>query len=93
MDLKFTHDQPTHARRSLRARLKEWLGWASADRRAEAEGKLQQLDEAGVGDPSGGERGPEEVLDEAELEVRHRHADLAPGAGPDDPATRGIEGG
>jgi hypothetical protein len=78
---------------SIAARIRTALGWATADRREEARGKLQELDAA---DPSADDRrdldesaptttGQDEaLLDEAELHVRGDHGDLAPQAEPDD---------
>jgi len=62
------------------ATIKARLGWATGDRRAEAEGKLKQLDDDGTDRRTD----PDAVLDEAELHVRSDHGDLAPGAEPDD---------
>lgn len=57
----------------------EALGWATADRRVEAKGKLDQLEEPDAdADPAE----QEAVLDEADLHVRADHGDLAPGAEP-----------
>jgi hypothetical protein len=69
----------------LLARIRSGLGWATADRREEARGKLQELDaeqpEAASDETAQDE---EAVLDEAELHVRGDHGDLAPEAEPDD---------
>lgn len=76
-------DRGTH----LRGLLHRALGWATADRRVEAEGELELLDAA---DPEGGDRAGRsgtaaaEALDEAELRVRSDHGDLAPDAEPGD---------
>jgi uncharacterized protein YjbJ (UPF0337 family) len=63
-----------------KGKVTEKLGWATADRRMEAEGKLEQLGSAddGAGDEA------EDVLDEADLHVRADHGDLAPEAEPSD---------
>lgn len=70
---------------SIPARIRSALGWATADRREEARGKLQELDDA---DPTTSEGSSdaqaEAVLDEAELHVRGDHGDLAPQAEPDE---------
>ncbi|MGN6694988.1 MAG: hypothetical protein ACTHN0_12510 [Aquihabitans sp.] len=59
----------------------EALGWATADRRVEAKGKLDQLSDGDAdADPADGEA----VLDEADLHVRSDHGDLAPEAEPSD---------
>ncbi len=62
-------------------KVEEALGWATADRRAEAKGKLAQLEES---DPDADEDEAEAVLDEADLHVRADHGDLAPEAEPSD---------
>jgi hypothetical protein len=61
-------------------RVREALGWATADRREEARGKLEQLDD----DPAPSRQDGADVLDEAELDVRSDHGDLAPSAEPED---------
>jgi hypothetical protein len=71
---------------AITARIRTALGWATADRREEARGKLQELD---ADDPSGGAsasdaRRDDAILDEAELHVRGDHGDLAPQAEPDE---------
>lgn len=60
-------------------KVEEALGWATADRRAEAKGKLAQLEEP---DPDADPAEEEAVLDEADLHVRSDHGDLAPDAEP-----------
>ena len=60
-------------------KVEEALGWATADRRVEAKGKLDQLDD---GDPDVSDEEAEAVLDEADLHVRSDHGDLAPEAEP-----------
>lgn len=59
-------------------KVEEALGWATADRRAEAKGKLAQL----PSDPDASSDDEEAVLDEADLHVRADHGDLAPHAEP-----------
>lgn len=61
------------------AKLKTLLGWATGDRRVEAKGRLEQLED------DRGDRGAdaESVLDEAELHVRSDHDELAPSAEPE----------
>ena len=61
-------------------KVEEALGWATADRKVEARGKLRQLDDDGDADTS--EREEEAVLEEADLHVRSDHGDLAPEAEP-----------
>jgi len=69
----------------LIGRVRAALGWATADRREEAKGKLQELDD----NPSDSPKAPQgEVLDEAELHVRSDHGDLAPSAEPGDRAPK-----
>lgn len=60
-------------------KVEEALGWATADRRAEAKGKLSQL---GAKDGEADPQDEEAVLDEADLHVRADHGDLAPEAEP-----------
>lgn len=74
---------------SLLGWIEESLGWAVADRRAEAHGELRRLAAADPGthrDLSRAEE--EELLDEAEERVRRDHGDLAPGVDPDDAPRR-----
>jgi hypothetical protein len=71
-------------------RVRAALGWATADRREEAKGRLEQLDaEPETSTPEGapaqqpdgtGGVDDEQVLDEAELAVRGDHGDLTPSA-------------
>jgi uncharacterized protein YjbJ (UPF0337 family) len=60
-------------------KVEEKLGWATADRRVEAKGKLAQLEEP---DPEADPAAEDAVLDEADLHVRSDHGDLAPQAEP-----------
>lgn len=69
---------------SVVGKVKKALGWATADRRAEAEGAIEELDAAEDTSSETAEVEPDEVLDEAELHVRNDHGDLAPHAEPDD---------
>jgi uncharacterized protein YjbJ (UPF0337 family) len=62
-------------------KVEEALGWATADRRVEAKGKLDQLREP---DPDATEAEADHVLDEADRHVRANHGDLAPEAEPSD---------
>lgn len=68
----------------LFGRVRSALGWATADRREEAKGKLQELDADAPGTQAGAtdERSSEAVagatVDQAELDVRGDHGDLAP---------------
>ena len=75
------HDDDTEPSTIKKAvgKVEEKLGWATADRRAEAKGKLAQLDEP---DPDADPSDEEAVLDEADLHVRSDHGDLAPEAEP-----------
>ncbi|MCU1371791.1 MAG: hypothetical protein JWO77_2985 [Ilumatobacteraceae bacterium] len=63
------------------AKAEEALGWATADRRVEAKGKLDQLEEP---DPDATDAEVDHVLDEASLHVRADHGDLAPEVEPSD---------
>ena len=75
------HDDDTEPGPIKRAlgKAEEALGWATADRRVEAKGKLDQLEEP---DPDADDDEAEAVLDEADLHVRADHGDLAPEAEP-----------
>lgn len=77
-------DSPEQPVQAAVGKVKEALGWATADRRVEAEGAIDQLaaEDADEGAEAGVDE--EEVLDEAELHVRNDHGDLAPHAEPDD---------
>lgn len=80
-----SHDddpQPSAIKQAV-GKVEEKLGWATADRRVEAKGQLDQLEEP---DPSADADEADEVLDEAELHVRANHDDLAPQAEPSDEA-------
>lgn len=65
--------------KQVAGKVEEALGWATADRRAEAKGKLAQLEEP---DPEASPAEEEAVLDAADLHVRSDHGDLAPEAEP-----------
>jgi len=74
--------------RTLVGRIREKLGWLTADRMEEARGRLAQADAAGV--PSTRDAVPRdqddaaaEAVDRAELEVREEYGDLAPEVRPD----------
>lgn len=70
--------EPSPVKQAI-GKVEEKLGWATADRRVEAKGKLAQLEEPdGDADPDE----EEAVLDEADLHVRADHGDLAPEAEP-----------
>ncbi len=71
-------DTPSTIKQAV-GKVEEKLGWATADRRVEAKGKLAQLEEP---DPDADPAEEEEVLDEADLHVRSDHGDLAPEAEP-----------
>lgn len=72
------HDDEPSPLEQAKAKVTEKLGWATADRRMEAKGKLEQLGGTGDGDEEEAER----ALDEADLHVRADHDDLAPDAEP-----------
>ena len=67
---------------SITARIRSALGWATADRREEARGKLQELDEDDGSSPFSRQVDEDALLDEAELHVRGDHGDLAEPAKP-----------
>ncbi len=71
-------DEPSTMKQAV-GKVTEKLGWATADRRVEAKGKLEQLEEP---DPDAGEAEAEAALDEADLHVRADHGDLTPEAEP-----------
>ena len=69
--------------KGLMAKVRRALGWLTADRREEARGELEEMDAAGVdgSERSGTDRrDPHGALDDAELQVRADHGDLAPQA-------------
>lgn len=72
------HDDEPSTLEQAKGKITEKLGWATADRRMEAKGKLEQLGTTTDGDDEEAER----VLDEADLHVRADHDDLAPEAEP-----------
>lgn len=63
------------------ARVRTALGWATGDRREEAKGKLEQLEDD---DTPESQTSASAALDQAELDVRSDHGDLAPSAQPAD---------
>lgn len=77
------HDDDTEpgAIKQAVGKVEEALGWATADRRVEAKGKLDQLEEP---DPDATDAEADHVLDEADRHVRANHGDLAPEAEPSD---------
>src|SRR5688572_5381522 len=78
-------DDSPHGWQGWMGRIKASLGWATADRRVEAEGKLDELAAADPGPaPDASEAEEEDLVDEANLHVRNDHGDLAPSAEPDD---------
>lgn len=79
-DQDHRHTEPGAVRTAV-GKVEEALGWATADRRVEAKGKLDQLEEP---DPASSEREADHVLDEADRHVRANHGDLAPQAEPTD---------
>ena len=78
-----SHDDDDHpsAVKQAVGKVTETLGWATADRRVEAKGKLDQLGEPGS---EADDDDAQEVLDEADLHVRADHGDLTPEAEPTD---------
>lgn len=84
------HEDPSTTRRLI-GRVRQALGWATADRRAEAQGRMEQLGER---QPDGADAGAT-ALDAAELHVRNDHGDLAPSAQPADQPAPAVpnEGG
>lgn len=69
----------------MAGRVRSALGWATADRREEAKGKLVELDSSGDqptaadGSTAANDHGDEEqAIDDAELAVRGDHGDLTP---------------
>ena len=74
--------------RTLVGRIREKLGWLTADRMEEARGRLAQADAAGVRSersavPRDQDDAAAEAVDRAELEVREEYGDLAPEVRPD----------
>ena len=63
--------------------IREKLGWLTADRQAEARGRLEEADAAGLSEKGGDDRAAAEAVDRAELELRDEYGDLAPEARPD----------
>ena len=76
--------QKTRPIRRLTGWLESKLGWATADRRVEAHGELEQLAADDGAPVSASPEQAEDVLDDAELHIRNDHGDLAPDAEPDD---------
>jgi len=67
---------------SLGGKITEKLGWLTADRQMEAEGRLKQTDAAGLSSDDD-DGGAARAADEAELEVRRDYDELHPDAEPD----------
>lgn len=78
------NDDDDDGKGSLGGKIKEKLGWLTADRQLEAEGKLQQSDAAGLGAETDGDDDDTaaEAADRAELEVRSGYDELHPDAEP-----------
>lgn len=69
------------AKGSLGGKIKEKLGWLTADRLMEGEGRVQQAESAGLtGDEEDGDGAA--VADKAELEVRADYDEVHPDAEP-----------
>lgn len=66
---------------NLIGRIKESLGWLTADRRTEAEGRLQQLDDGSGPDD---EAAADDAVEQAERDVRRDYGEY-------DPAVDGAE--
>jgi hypothetical protein len=62
-------------------RIREKLGWLTADRKEEARGRLEQADAAGLKADDAGrdDRSVGKAVDQAELDMRDEYGDLAPG--------------
>lgn len=71
----------------LMAKVKQWLGWATGDRRVEAEGKLDRLDDGRDerDDHRPGDR--DQVLDRAEDDVRRDYGEYRPELDGEEPAS------
>ena len=71
--------------KGLIGRIREKLGWLTADRAAEARGRLEEADAAGLSAKDGAtdDWAAAQAVDRAELELRDEYGDLAPGAKPD----------
>jgi len=67
------------------AKITEKLGWLTADRQMEAEGRLKQADGAGLTGKADAddEQAAAEAADRAELEVRRDYDELHPDAEPE----------
>lgn len=65
-------------------RFRTALGWATADRRAEAKGRLGELDDADMPSRDDAPADEEELLDQAELHVRADHGQAPEDLLPDD---------
>jgi uncharacterized protein YjbJ (UPF0337 family) len=76
-----SNDDDPSTLEQAKGKVTEKLGWATADRRMEAEGKLEQLSSS---DEDVDDAEAEEALDQADLHVRADHGDLAPEAEPSD---------
>jgi uncharacterized protein YjbJ (UPF0337 family) len=71
--------------KGLIGKLRERLGWLTADRKEEARGRLDQADAAGLTSRDGeSPSSAAEAVDRAELVMRDEYGDLAPEAKPDE---------
>jgi len=68
----------------LMDRIRTALGWATADRRAEARGRLGELHDADMPVPEDAPADEDELLDQAELHVRADHGNTSPEVLPED---------
>ena len=72
---------------SLGGKITEKLGWLTADRQMEAEGRLKQTEAAGLSgaeeDDNDDEAAAAGAADQAELEVRRDYDELHPDVKPD----------
>ena len=69
--------------RTLVGRIREKLGWLTADRMEEARGRLAQVRSERDAVPRDQDAAAAEAVDRAELEVREEYGDLAPEVRPD----------
>lgn len=80
-------DHDGDPKKGLMGKVNEKLGWLTADRTKEAQGRLQQADAAGGNRHDGGEdedSSAADAVDKAERQVRAEYGDLAPGVADDE---------
>ncbi|MEJ7583183.1 MAG: hypothetical protein WKF43_03670 [Acidimicrobiales bacterium] len=75
-----TTDDPDEDTSSLGGKITEKLGWLTADRQMEAEGRLNQTEDDGL---SGDDDDAARAADAAQLEVRRDYDELHPDIEPD----------